>query len=178
MYRIMLLDDERAIINSLARFLKCKRDWELETFLDANEALRSAQMKQFDLVLSDYRMPQMDGVQFLIEMKKIQPEAMRIILSGFTDIKALLGAINKAEIFRFICKPWEDDVLISSMELALAHREILLENRRLADMVRDQKLELGKRKTALDSIRNKHPELNEVSWSDDGSIILDEPQSL
>ena len=174
MYRVMLVDDEQGILNALKRILKRKTDWEVETFLDPHEALRRAQVANFELFLSDFRMPEMDGVEFLSEVKKIQPESVRIILSGYTDLDALLGAINKAEIQRFICKPWEDHDLLVSLEQALEYRDALVENRRLADQVREQQAELDKRKTVLDSIESEHPDLLNVNWADDGSIILDE----
>ena len=172
MYRIMLIDDEVNILTSIKRLLKRKKDWEVESFTDPHEAIRRAQTTPFEMFLSDYRMPLMNGVELLEELKKHQPEAIRLILSGYTDLEALLGAINEAEIFRFISKPWEDYELISTMELALEHREMLVENRRLADQVRRQQQELDNRKTALDSFHDKHPELFEVNWGEDGSIII------
>ena len=94
--------------------------------------------------------------------------------SGFTELQALLGAINEAEIFRYICKPWDDHDLIGTITHALAHREVLVENRRLADQVRQQQEELHNRKTALEELAEKHPALVEVEWAEDGSIIVDE----
>ena len=174
MYRIMIVDDEPNILNSLNRVLKRQEDWEIETYDTVAEALKRAQTTPFELVISDYRMPEMDGVEFLNEIRNLQPEAMRIILSGFTELEALLGAINEAEIFRYICKPWDDHDLIATIGHALAHREVLVENRRLADQVRQQQEELHKRKTALEELAEKHPALVEVEWAEDGSIIVNE----
>lgn len=173
MYRMMIVDDERSILNSLTRAVKKEDDWEVETYDSAAEALKRAQTTNFELVISDYRMPEMDGVAFLNEIRKLQPEAMRIILSGFTDLEALLGAINEAEIFRYICKPWNNNELIGTIKHALKHREVLVENRRLADQVREQQEELNKRKTALELLAEKHPALVDVEWTPDGSIIID-----
>lgn len=173
MYRIMIVDDEPNILNSLKRVLKKVEDWDIETYDSVAEALKRAQTTNFELVISDYRMPEMDGVAFLNEIRNIQPEAMRIILSGFTELQVLLAAINEAEIFRYICKPWEDHDLISTMKQALEHREVLVENRRLADQVRQQEEELRNRKTALEVLAEKHPVLVEVEWGADGSIIID-----
>jgi DNA-binding NtrC family response regulator len=170
----MIVDDEPNILNSLNRVLKRKEEWEVETYDSVADALKRAQATTFELVISDYKMPEMDGVEFLNEVRKFQPEAMRIILSGFTELQALLGAINEAEIFRYLCKPWDDQDLIGTITHALAHREVLVENRRLADQVREQQEELQKRKTALEKLADKHPALVEVNWADDGSIIVDE----
>lgn len=174
MYRIMIVDDEPNILSSLTRVLKKVDDWEIETYESVVEAIKRAQTTTFELVISDYRMPEMDGVDFLNEIRKFQPEAMRIILSGFTELQALLGAINEAEIFRYICKPWDDHDLIATITHALSHREVLVENRRLADQVRQQQEELHNRKTALEELAEKHPALVEVEWAEDGSIIVDE----
>ena len=174
MYRIMIVDDEPNILSSLMRALRPEKDWEVETDEVVDEALKRIQTANFELVISDYRMPEMSGVEFLSEVRKIQPEAMRLILSGFTDLDALLGAINEAEIYRFICKPWDDFDLISTLKNALAHRGVLVENRRLADQVRQQQEELSNRKTALEKLSERHPKLVEINWSSDGAIILDE----
>ena len=174
MYRIMIVDDEPNILKSLKRALRQESDWEVETYEVVDEALKRIQTATFELVISDYRMPEMDGVEFLSEVRKIQPDAMRLILSGFTDLDALLGAINEAEIYRFICKPWDDFDLITTLKNALALREALVENRRLADEVRQQRKELTNRKTALEKLSERHPKLVEVNWSSDGAIILEE----
>jgi len=174
MYKIMLVDDEPNILNSLKRIFNREKNFEIETYDKPKDALKRAQTSIFDLFLSDYRMPDMDGVEFLSETKKIQPESMRIILSGHTDLEALLGAINQAQIYRFITKPWDDYDLISTVKQALEFRDVLVENRRLADTVRGQLEELNKRKSALEKLQDEHPELVEINWASDGSIIIDD----
>jgi len=173
MYRIMVVDDEQNILNAMRRLMRKQKDWEVELYDNANEALKRAQSASFELFLSDYRMPEMDGVKFLCETKKSHPDAMRLILSGYTDLEALLGSINEAEIYRFISKPWQDYDLITTLEQALAQREILMENRILADQVREQKVELENRKTALERLAESNPVLTDIKWDSDGSIILD-----
>lgn len=173
MYRLMLVDDEANILSALKRVLR-GQGWELETYVSANEALRRAQTATFELFLSDFRMPEMDGVAFLSQVKQIQPESMRIILSGYADYDALLASINQASIFRFIAKPWKDWELIETLNQALAHHDILVENRRLADQVRDQQQQLQRRDEVLGNLKQMHPALAEVNWGEDGSIILTE----
>ena len=171
---IMIVDDEKNILHALKRTLNCQPDWKIETYSRSTDALRHAQTTTYDLFLSDYRMPGMDGVQFLCETKALQPEAMRLILSGHTDLKALTKAINQAEIYRFISKPWEDYDLITTLAQALIHRDTLTENRRLADQVRAQQQELDKRKLTLERLKDAHPTLFQVNWEADGSVRLDE----
>lgn len=177
MNRIMIVDDEPNILKSLHRVLRKNREWDVETYENVDHALRRAQTMTFDLVISDYKMPRMDGVEFLNEVKRLQPEAMRVILSGFTDLQLLLDAINEAEIFRYICKPWDDHDLLMTINQALSHRKILVENRLLADQVRQQQEELDKRKTALEKLSEQHPALVAVDWGDDGSIIVEDEYS-
>ncbi len=173
MYRIMVVDDEQNILNAMRRLTRKEKDWEVEFFDSSKDALQRARAASFELFLSDFRMPEMDGVKFLSETKELHPDAMRLILSGYTDLEALLGAINEAEIFRFISKPWQDYDLITTLKQALSQRDMLMENRSLADKVRAQKAELENRKTALERLRESNPILADVKWSSDGAIILD-----
>ena len=172
MYRIMIVDDEENILNALRRLFVKDTDWEIEAYNNAADALKRATTCPFDLFLSDFRMPEINGVEFLTQVKELQPDSMRFILSGFTDLDALLGAINEANIFRFINKPWHDGELISSIQQALEIRDVIMENRFLANEVREQRKELERRKKALNSFRDNHPDLFKVAWGDDGSIII------
>lgn len=174
MYQIMLVDDEENILKALKRVLAAKKDWNIEAYTCAEEALARATKKTFDLYLSDYRMPKIDGISFLTATKSIHPNAMRIVLSGHTDYDALMGAINQAEIFRFITKPWNDDYLINAMTQALTYKDTLLENQRLADQVRAQQTELNKQRRIFEEYKSKHPDLFDVEWDSDGSIIINE----
>lgn len=173
MKRIFIVDDEPGVLNALKRSLRdCA--WLLRTFDDPEEALNAATGEEIDLVISDYRMPGMDGVTFLKEFKAVQPDTFRIILSGQADMDSVLKAINEAEIYRFVTKPWNDAELRVTIERALHHREMLLENRRLADLVRQQQAQLDYQKTELERLEQESPGITQVNWAPDGSIILDE----
>ena len=145
MYRILLLDDEINVLSALKRVLMAieyddldgERP-EIETFVSAQQALARIGSRQIDLVIADYRMPEMSGVDFLTEVARQQPDVARLILSGHADLDALIEAINRAQISRFIAKPWNDFELKTAVVQALAAREQLIENRRLADIVRSQ----------------------------------------
>jgi DNA-binding NtrC family response regulator len=173
MNRIMVVDDEDNILRALRRVLS-GNDQDVELFSNPHEALRRVQVAIFDLIISDYRMPDMDGVHFLCEVKKLQPESMRIIISGHADMQGLLGAINEAEIFRFVRKPWDDYDLQATVQNALLHRSVLVENRRLADQVRRQREILHRQSAAIRKLETRYPGLTKVNWGVDGSVVMEE----
>jgi DNA-binding NtrC family response regulator len=173
MYKLMLVDDEGNILRSLQRALALE-PYEVETFTTGSEALARLTQAGFDLILSDYRMPGMDGITFLTECKKRYPDTMRLILSGYTDLEALMAAINQAQIYRFICKPWQDYDLKTAIFQALSHRAVLSENRRLAEQVRRQQSQLFRQKHLLKQLESENPGITHVKWAEDGSVILDD----
>ena len=170
----MLVDDEENILNALRRCLNKYDNWEIEIYNSGADALRRAQVSTFDLFISDFRMPEMNGVEFLSQAKQLQPNAVRVILSGYTDLEALMGAINEAEIFRFINKPWNDNELILTIEQALKYKDMMTENLYLANQVREQREQLSKTDTLLAKLEQDSPGITQVNWSDDGSIIINE----
>lgn len=129
MYRILLVDDEQNVLNALRRELE--DEYDIETFSNPAMALQRCHETRFDLVIADYQMPEMSGIQFLKQFGKLQPDATRIILSGHADTGVLLNAINETHIYRFIDKPWGQAELAVTLAQALAYRKVLLENRRL-----------------------------------------------
>jgi response regulator RpfG family c-di-GMP phosphodiesterase len=134
MYRLLVVDDEPHILNALRR--EMHGEYEIEAFTAPQEALRQAETAHFDLAIADYKMPRMNGIQFLKRFGRMQPDAMRLVLSGAMDIDALMRAINETHIFRFVAKPWDADELRGYVRQALLYRNIVLENRRLADALR------------------------------------------
>jgi two-component system, probable response regulator PhcQ len=139
MPRIMLVDDERNVLSSLRRTINAMPgntfDGEviIETFEKPELALKRAEECEFDLVVSDWRMPVMNGIAFLNELVQIQPTIARLVLSGYGDFLAELKAIRRIKIFHFINKPWDNDELRSLLMLALEHRHLLLSNQRPSD---------------------------------------------
>jgi response regulator RpfG family c-di-GMP phosphodiesterase len=128
----------------------------------------------FDIIISDYRMPEMDGVAFLKAMREIQPDAVRFILSGFADLGGLIGAINEARIHRFISKPWDDYALIADIRQALEFRNLQIENQRLADQVRHQQGLISQQELELARLEAESPGITKVRRRADGGILLEE----
>jgi two-component system probable response regulator PhcQ len=182
MNRIMLVDDEEGILKALRRLLMvtpctyhgATYKLAVETFTSPQAALAAAREKAYDLFLVDYRMPGMDGVAFLKAVKDLQPNAARMILSGYADLNALVGAINEAKIYRFLSKPWNDYELVSAVAEALAYRELLLEREHLADEARVAKGRLSPQEAEARRLEEEEPGITKVNWGPDGSVILDE----
>jgi serine/threonine-protein kinase len=108
--RVLCVDDEPGILRSLQWLLQ--RDFEVTTCASALEALPLVTGGDFDVVISDQRMPGMSGVEFLRRVRDSAPRAMRLLLTGYSDAQAILRSVNDSEIFRFIHKPWNPDALL------------------------------------------------------------------
>lgn len=167
MQRIMLVDDDENVLRALKRVL-AQDNYHIETFTSGAEALKRIKAGgEFELVISDYRMPGMDGIFFLTTLNQLRPGILRMVLSAYTDMEALLAAINEAHIFRCITKPWHDYELRTTVAHALMHHAVLMENQRLANQVRAQREE-------LERLEVEHTGITHVRRDQDGSIIMDE----
>jgi len=182
MSKIMIVDDDDSILKALRRLLSvtpCRVGeahikLKVDCFNSPQEALEKARHTAYDLVLSDYRMPIMNGVQFLKALREIQPEAARLILSGYADLNGLIGAINEAGINRFISKPWNDYELLSTLGQVLSLRELTLENQRLADLARLAAGSISAEDIERQRLEADEPGITHVNWGPDGSVLLDE----
>lgn len=178
MHRIMLVDDEPNILAALRRLLArthgpdALSPYNVEEYVSPVAALARAGEVAFDLVISDYRMPEMSGVEFLKRLVELQPRIARLILSGFADLDGLVGAINEARIDRFIAKPWHDGELLVAVERALEHRRATLENERLADLVRVQSGRMTRQEMELRRLEAEYPGTTRVRHAADGSIEI------
>lgn len=181
MSRILIVDDEASILKALQRILRLapctcgnrRFTLEVSTFTSPQAALEAARNEEFDLFLSDYRMPEMDGVEFLKAAKALQPDAARLILSGYADLNALMRAVNEVGIDRFIGKPWNDYELLSAIGQSLAHRELLQENRQLADLIRQEMGDTSPEAIEAERLERLEPGITHVNWGPDGSVMLE-----
>lgn len=182
--RILLVDDEPHILAALQRLMRNGlKDadggrYVVECFTDAATALARASECAFVLAISDHRMPNMTGVEFLTVLRQIQPVCGRIVLSGYTDLNALMAAINEAAIDRFISKPWNDFELLGAVRQVLRIRELTVENQRLADQVRQQRGALSAQEAELRRLERLEPGITHVKWGSDGSFILEDPRGV
>lgn len=137
--RILIVDDEPGIVAAVQRELRQVDSgpfrYQFEAYTDPLQALERARVQPFDAVISDYRMPGMDGLTLLKALAKLQPDCARIVLSGQTDLAALVRMINETHIYRFIPKPWQDITLQTAVAQALEYSATLLEHKRLATLM-------------------------------------------
>lgn len=130
--RILLVDDEPNVLSSLRRQLRS--DYDVEIAEDPTMALHAIDKKSpFAVVVSDYRMPKMNGIEFLSELRKQSPDTTRVMLTGYADLDNAIRAVNDGNVFRFLTKPCDNDVLLKNVKDAVAqyelvtHKKILLE---------------------------------------------------
>ncbi|GGC68195.1 HD domain-containing phosphohydrolase [Marinobacter halophilus] len=160
---VLLVDDEENILRSLQRVLR-REPWQLTTATSGEEALAILANDKFDLIISDARMPGMDGPTLLSEIRSKYPWTIRILLTGYADITSTVKAINDGQIYRYISKPWDDDELRLTIRQALAFQ--YSERRRLAleKLTRKQNKELQQLNASLeDKVRERTEELKETA---------------
>lgn len=178
---IVIVDDEPNVVRSLERMCMnpmgtpaLPDDLRVHTFTAPGEALQYLRAHPADLVMSDFRMPGMDGATFLTHVKELQPDSARIILSACTDMPGIIRAINDAGIFRFVAKPWSETDLRATIISVLDHRSMQLENRRLADELRAQKSVVFRQQRELDRLEAECPGITKVRWTEDGGVMLED----
>ncbi len=175
MRRILLVDDDPNVLHALVRALRVSLKIDalrIETFTDPRLALARCAEFGFDIVISDFRMPDMSGIEFLLELKLIAPNTVRMILSASTEFETVMSAINEAEVFRYIAKPWIIAELDENIRLALEYRDKMLEDQHLADQLRVQSGTLTPQELEARRLEEDEPGIMQVNWAPDGSIIL------
>lgn len=136
--RLLVVDDEPNIVNAVRRELHMPpfdfSAYTIDGYTDPVLALQRASEVAYDAVISDYRMPTMDGITFLRELTRMQPDCMRLVLSGQSDLETLARLVNESRIYRFIAKPWNTHYLKAALAQSLDYGEVLRENRQLVGL--------------------------------------------
>lgn len=138
---ILCVDDEPNVLASLRRLFHAQ-GYRVLTAQDGHIGLRMLETEPVDLVISDMRMPEMDGAQFLAQVRTRWPETMRLLLTGYSDTQSILDAINQGEIYRYITKPWDDNDIVLIMRHALERQVLEREKRRLEALTHRQNEDL------------------------------------
>ena len=138
---VLFVDDETHILSSLRRLV---RPLKLKTFFAESgaEGLKVLQENKVDLIISDMRMPEMDGAEFLTKARASWPETVRVLLTGYADMNSTIEALNNGGIYRYISKPWDDDELKNVILDALKLKRLEREGHELTALTKQQNLEL------------------------------------
>ncbi|MBD3218601.1 MAG: response regulator [candidate division Zixibacteria bacterium] len=146
---MLIVDDEENILKSLKR-LFVGMEYKIYTAPSGEEALEILEDKKVQLVISDYRMPGMNGVEFLSKIKKMYPDTIRIILSGYADVAAIVNAVNEGEIYKFISKPWNDQELTTTIMRSFEQHNLQKENLSLNKELQQRNEELEELANSLE----------------------------
>ena len=115
---VLCVDDEERVLNALKYLFR--EAYEVETAASGAQALERLKARRFQVLVSDQRMPGMLGVDLLREAKAIAPSTVRILLTGYSDLAAIVGSVNESEVFRFVSKPWHQEDLLATMDEAVS----------------------------------------------------------
>ena len=142
---VLIVDDEEMVLTSLSAFLNLETQYEIVTFTSPEEALKHVTENEIDLVISDYLMPEMNGISFLARVRELRPEVPRIILTGYADKENAVKAINEVGLYQYIEKPWNNDDLLIILRNGLDKKKLM---RKLQDKI--------------DEINSAHSELHRI----------------
>ena len=128
---LLLVDDEENITSALTRLLR-RDGYQIFRANSGKQGLEILAQNQVGVIISDQRMPEMTGTEFLSRVRDLYPDTIRIVLSGYTDLNSVTDAINRGAIYKFLTKPWEDDLLRENIEEAFRRYEMTIENANMA----------------------------------------------
>lgn len=140
-WRLLCVDDEPNILSALRRLFR-PHGFQVQVAAGGAEGLRLLEAEPVDLVISDMRMPEMDGARFLEQVRCRWPDTVRILLTGYADINSTVEAINKGEIHRYVSKPWDDNDIVLIVRQALERKALEREKARLEELTARQNEEL------------------------------------
>ena len=141
-YRLLVVDDEPLALNLARRVFESESDIALHSATSAVRALEMAMVHDIDLVITDQRMPEMTGLQFLARVREVRPRALRVLLTAFPDTTVALKAINEGLLYRFILKPWEPEDMRLTVRRALETKRLADEHDRLVNQLKTSYEEL------------------------------------
>lgn len=160
---LLIVDDQREILNSLKRIFQ--HEYDVYTASNGKSALEILKENKISVILSDQRMPEMDGVSFLKKALKIQPDTIRIMITGYADIEASIKAVNEAKIYQYISKPFEPDDLKLIVKNATEKYNLIIKNTELQQKLLQENVELKSQVTGqldLGNFIGHSPEMQKI----------------
>src|SRR6201986_3044949 len=137
---VVLYVDEVNNLNSFKAAFRC--DFEIFTAMSAREGRKILDTNEIGVIITDQRMPGMTGIEFLESILPVYPDTIRILLTGFSDINAVMDAINRGQVYKYLVKPWQNDELKMYIENALEIYHLRKENKDLARRLQMASMEL------------------------------------
>ena len=166
-HNILAVDDEGKVLDSLKRVFLDEQRITLITTTDPQEALQIAVTRDIDLIIADQQMPGMTGIELLERVIQKKPDIITIVLTGYSDVKVILKAVNDIGVYKFILKPWKNDDLYWTVVRALEMKELVENNRHL-------NCELKKRDAYLRELESRNPGITKVKRDSSGAVIIDD----
>lgn len=160
MKRLLIVDDEMPVLQALRRVLQRHfkpQQLAVELCADPLQALRRLQEARFDVLISDYRMQQLDGVSLLARARELDPRMVRMMLSAAADFGTVLAAVNRAEVFRYIPKPWSEAQLLADLQAAMVFDPCAIPSNYELERRRLEALEPG---------------ITQVEWGPNGEVLM------
>ncbi len=157
-YHLLLVDDDTEVL-LLLEDLFSSRGYQITTASNPLKALEILDDTEPDLVIADYQMPDLNGIELLKDVREKLPETMRILLTAHGDLKVAIEAINVADVYKFISKPWDNNDLLITVQRALEHYDLMRQNRAFADtlemMVEENTQEIERMRVAMREMASK-----------------------
>jgi DNA-binding NtrC family response regulator len=164
---VLIVDDEENILSTLSRVLRAE-DREIHIAGCIQDGLvKLKELGDIDLVISDNKLPDGTGVDFLVKVRQSHPDSIRMLITGYPDLESAIGAINKGQVYRFIPKPWENEELKLTVKQALDYGDVLRDNRILLNIAKQQ-AEL------LQGLEKKYPAARNEEFDKMGRYIIEE----
>ncbi len=145
---VFVVDDEKMVTTSLESYIQLETRFRVQTYLEAGAALSGVEEDRPDVVVADFMMPDMDGIELLKEVRRVRPAASRVLLTGYADKENAIRAINEAEIYQYVEKPWENERLELVIENGVERAQLVRDlNRRMEELeeVHDELADLRRR---------------------------------
>lgn len=128
---VILVDDEDMVITSVRAFLTLETDYNIHGFTSPTQAVKYLESNPADVIVSDYLMPQLNGIQLLAKAKELQPEAARILLTGHADKNSAIQAINEVGLYHYLEKPWDNAQLLLIIKSAIERTSLVRQLQRM-----------------------------------------------
>lgn len=174
MPNLLIVDDEVLVLASLARSLRRHfgHRMRVELCSDPAAGLQRALERPFDVVLSDLRMPGMDGMSFLSRFADIQPHCVRLMLTGTADFATAQRAVNEIGIFRYLTKPWLDGDLEDHLQAALDQAQWARQQREEAVAWAESQGRISPQEAERQRLEQLEPGLTRVEWDSEGAVVM------